>query len=101
MERGRSDPEHNRVWYSVTFTAGAYWSISLLNRDIDSSLIIWGPLALCLCSAAIIVGRISMRALAVASNLFAMFCIGLGVGYGLEVIGLIHFFSDRLRMLKS
>jgi hypothetical protein len=97
MDRSEDDPGPSRFWYSVVFLAGVYWAVSFVSGPPDPSLMLWGPIALCLSIAIVVVGHISWRILEVTLNLCAMFCIGLAVGYALQSSGMMEFLRYHFR----
>jgi hypothetical protein len=98
MDRSSDDPGPNRFWYSAVFAAGVYWGVSLASGKLSRSLMLWGPIVLCLVSAIVIVGHIRWRTLEVTLNLCAMFGIGAAVGYGLQSSGAIEFLREHFRL---
>ena len=97
MERRRSDPGATRFWYIITFLAGLYWSIILLNGSFDELFIVWSPGLLCVAGAFRLVGRIRTHIIGEILNLLAMFGIGVGVGRVLQRTGTTQLFRDRLQ----
>ena len=97
MDRSADDPGPSRFWYSVVFVAGVYWGVSLVSGTLDRSMVLWGPILLCLSIAIVVVGTIRWRILEVTLNLCAMFCIGLALGYELQSSGAMEFVRDHFR----
>ena len=101
MERRGSDPGAAvRLWYAVTFFVGMYWSISLLSGTFNVQFMCWGPLIICIGAALHLGDWIGAGVLYQALNLFATFGIGVGVGGGLQILGAVQFFRDRLTFLE-
>jgi hypothetical protein len=100
MDRSTDDPGPSRFWYSVVFVAGVYWGVSLVSGTLDHSLMLWGPIVLCLGIAIVVIGHICWRILEVTLNLCAMFCIGLALGYELQSSGAMEFFRDHFRIRR-
>jgi hypothetical protein len=98
MDRSTDDPGPSRFWYSVVFVAGVYWGVSLVSGTLDHSLMLWGPIVLCLSIAIVVIGHICWRILEVTLNLCAMFCIGLALGYELQSSGALEFLREHFRI---
>jgi hypothetical protein len=98
MDRSEDDPGPNRFWYSAVFVAGVYWGVSFVSGTLNRSLMLWVPIVLCLSIAIVVVGHIRWRILELTLNLFAMFGIGLVVGYGLQSSGVMEFLRDHFRL---
>jgi hypothetical protein len=97
MDRSADDPGPSRFWYSIVFVAGIYWGITPVSGTLDHSLIVWGPIVLCLSIAIVVVGHIDWQILEVTLNLCAMFGIGLALGYELQSSGAMEFLRDHFR----
>jgi hypothetical protein len=97
MDRSADDPGPSRFWYYVVFLAGVYWGVSFVSGTLDRSLMLWGPIVLCLSIAIVVVGHIRWRIVEVTLSLCAMFCIGLAVGYGLQSSGAMEFLRHHFR----
>ena len=101
MERRESDSAAIHRWYAVTLLVGMYWSISLLSESCNPLFICSAPPAVCVLAAVHLVGSVGTRVVYETLNLFAMFGIGVGIGGGLQMIGVVEFFLDRLRLFQG
>lgn len=72
-----------RFWYGVTFGVGVYVGISYVAKWLDVSLILWGPIGLCLTIAGFEISVVSLEVIRVALDLYAVFVMGFGIGYAI------------------
>lgn len=99
MERRVPDPRAVRLWYAGIFFVGIYWSNSLLSGSFNPHFMYLGPLIICIGVALHLSEPIGAGVLCEALNLFATFGIGVGIGGGLQILGAVQFFRDRLTFL--